>query len=145
LNYWDTSTLLKLYVTEQDAAYFINLVANSKTPILTSGITKIELTATFYHKESIGELAKGKADQHLGELAEDIEAGRIVITPVNEDIILQAEKVIEKSYTAPKPLMIRSLDVVHVASALASKASVLVAIDSRLRDVALMMGLKVLP
>jgi predicted nucleic acid-binding protein len=145
LNYWDTSTLLKLYLAEQDSAYFINLVATSKTPILTSEITRTELTATLYRKESIGELAKAKANQHVEEFAEDIEAGQIVIVPVNEDVTLRAEQVVKKGYTAPKPIMIRALDVLHVASALASKASVLVATDTRLRDVALMMGLKVLP
>jgi predicted nucleic acid-binding protein len=145
LNYWDTSTLLKLYMTEQDSAYFINLVANSKNIVLTSDITKTELTATFYRKESVGELAKGKAQQHLEEFAEDISAGRIATVSLNEDVILLAEQLIKKGYTVPKPIMIRTLDVIHVASALASNASTLVATDTRLRDVAFMMGLKVLP
>jgi uncharacterized protein len=145
LNYRDTSALLKLYIAEQDSPYFINLVSNSKNPLLTSEITRIELAATFYRKESKGELAKGKAGQHVEEFAVDIEAGRIVIVPMSKVVTLRAEQVIKKGYTASKAIMIRALDIIHVASALASKASVLVTTDTRLREVALLRGLKVSP
>jgi predicted nucleic acid-binding protein len=145
LNYWDTSTLLKLYVAEQDSSYFINLIATSKEAILTSELTRIELITSLYRKESTGELAKGMANQHLEEFVEDIEAGRIIVISVREDVTSQAERVVQRAYPTAKPIMIRALDVIHVASALASKASVMVATDARLREVALLMGLKVLP
>jgi predicted nucleic acid-binding protein len=90
-------------------------------------------------------LAKGKARQHLEYFFKDVKAGQIIIVPVSEDVTLRAEQVVKKGYTASGPIMIRALDVLHVATALASKASVLVATDTRLKDVALMMGLKVLP
>ncbi|MGL4608802.1 MAG: type II toxin-antitoxin system VapC family toxin [Trueperaceae bacterium] len=145
MNYWDTSTLLELYVYEQDSVYFRKLVAGSKTALVSSEIARVEVMTTLYRKELIGDIAKGKAAQHLAEFDEDVLRGNIVLLPITKDITLQAERVIKKSYQASRAVMVRALDTIHVASALTSKTSALVATDTRLRDVALLMGLKVLP
>ena len=67
-----------------------------------------------------------------------------MLIPNGLDVTAEAENLV-KLYSQPQPLFIRSLDAIHIASALVSQASTLVATDKRLRDVAVLMGLTVLP
>ncbi len=75
----------------------------------------------------------------------DIDAGRIVTIPFGRDVIAETQKVVAVAYGRSKPILIRSLDVIHVASALVSKARQLVATDARLREAAALVGLDLIP
>lgn len=145
MTYWDTSALLKLYVAERDSAYFLGLIAETEHQICSSAMAITEALCALYGKEQRGELKRGAASGILRELIADTEAGRIVAIPYGRDIVSQAEKVVKLAAERTRPVMIRSLDAVHVASALASKAEAMVATDARLRDVAALAGLKLMP
>lgn len=145
MNYWDTSTLLKLYVREADSDYFIELVNNSSSPLLVSDLARVELDTSLHRKGTLGELEKSLADAYFQEFSKAIAAGRVVTVPLNDAVIVEARQIIRHTYSLSKPMMIRSLDVIHVASALVSKASTIVATDTRLREVAALMGLQVIP
>jgi uncharacterized protein len=143
--YWDTSALLKLYLPEADSLHFLELVSGSTQTVVTSSIAIAEIACAFYRKEAQQELKKGAAERALQKFEEDCRKGQIVQIPFDKDVMGEASRVIRMAFRGPKPLMLRALDAIHVASALAVRASGIVATDLRLRQMALTAGLRVLP
>ena len=75
--YWDTSALLKLYVAEPDSPYFLELLAGSYDPVLSSSIATTEVLCALYCKEHAGDLEPGAAGTVFRRLMSDVDAGRI--------------------------------------------------------------------
>lgn len=145
MTYWDTSALIKLYVSEKDSAYFYALALREDDTIFTADITITEMLTALHRKEFVGELRKGGATKLLEHFKAQLESGRMMLIPYSKEVTLHAEAIVEQAYQTTKPIMIRALDVIHVASALANKSTVLITTDERLKEVAHLMGLKVLP
>ena len=145
MNYWDTSALLKLYVPEDDSGYFLDLVVASGQPIVSSAIASAEMLCAVYRKESAGDLKRGGALATYQEFAGDCRAGRIVLVPCGEQVFTAAEEIVRLAFRRAQPVMVRSLDAIHVASAVTARARVMVATDARLRQVAAMAKLKLAP
>jgi predicted nucleic acid-binding protein len=143
--YWDTSALIKLYVPEPDSATFLHHMKDTETPPVTADITSTEVLCTLYRKETVGDIIQGGADILFKRYLEDTVAGRIVLVPNGRDVTTAAQRLVSYAYSQPKPTYIRSLDALHVASALAVNAEAVIATDKRLRKVAVLMGLQVVP
>ena len=137
--YWDTSALLKLYVLETDSAYFVGLIKASSTPLLTSEIARVEIFSALARKENAGEFSKGMAEQLYARFLSAASRGSIVTVPLAADVVREAVSLTRNCYSQSVP--IRSLDAIHVASAVASGAQIMVATDVRLREVAALAGL----
>ena len=145
MTYWDTSALLKLYITEDDSAYFLQILSEQAEPILSSEIAAVEVLCALHRKEQAGDLIPGGARAVFRQFLGDAGAGRIVTVPYGSDILAEAEKLVQLAFHRPRPVLIRSLDVIHVSSAAVSKAEAMVATDRRLREVASLVRMKVLP
>ena len=145
MNYWDTSALLKIYVQETDSAYFLNLLSNSDTPLFTANVTQIEILCALHCKEQVRDIKTGAAKVLFKQLLNDESVGRIMLIPSSKDILTETEELIKKAYNQPNPIMIRSLDAIHIASALSMSASTIITTDKRLKEASLLMGFKVLP
>lgn len=143
--YWDTSALLKLYVAEDDSAYFIGLIAKIDQAIVCSAVSAVEMLCALYRKERNRELKPGSAKAALKRFQADSMAGRLVTVPYGEDVIAAATKIVEAAYLGAQPVMLRSLDAIHVASAMVVGSRTMVVTDARLRDVAAMAKMRVLP
>ncbi len=143
--YWDTSALLKLYVPEPDSAFFLDLAATGTDQILSSGIAAVEVLCALHRKEAGGDLKPGGARSLFRRFAADAAAGRIVTVPYGRDVLSQAEKLLDLLRSRRRAPVIRGLDAIHLASALVSKASTLVATDRRLRETAAVLGMRLLP
>lgn len=142
--YWDASALLKLYVAEPDSPDF-DLIANTEDPIVSSAIVSTEVLCALYRKEHAGDLRPGAAKTVFRKFLSDAQTGRIILIPFGDDVVTKAEHLVKLAIEQPRPVLIRTLDVIHVSSALVSKARALVATDARLREVAALVRLKVLP
>jgi len=145
VTYWDTSALLKLYVAERDSPYFVRLLATTGERIFTSAISATEMLCALYRKEQEGDLHARGAQALFREFSADVNSGKIVPIPYGVDVVEETEKLVRLVFGQHPPVMLRSLDAVHVASALAGKAKVVVSTDARLRQVAALAKLKVLP
>jgi predicted nucleic acid-binding protein len=145
VNYWDTSALLKLYVPEDDSGYFLNSVVTSDQPLVSSAIAAVEMLCAVYRKECIGDLKRGGALATYQRFLGDSREGRIVLVPYGEQVFTAAEEIVRLAFRRARPVMVRSLDAIHVASALTARARVMVATDTRLRQVAAMAKLKLVP
>ena len=140
MNYWDTSALLKLYVSENDSGHFLDLVVSSGRPIVSSAIAAAEMLCALYRKEWAGDLKSGSALATYQKFLGDCRAGRIVLIPYGEQVFTVAEGIVRLAFRGARPVMVRSLD--HVASAVTAQARVMVATDARLRTVAARAKLK---
>lgn len=145
MDYWDTSALLKLYAPEPDSASFLTRVAKSQRPLLTADLTVVELRCALGRKEHVGDLKAGGATALFECFTHDVAAGRIITLLHSPAVLAEAQEIVLRAHSADPPVMIRSLDAVHVASALASRAAWVVATDTRLRDAAITVGLRVAP
>ena len=145
MNYWDTSALLKLYLPEDDSGYFLDSVVTSDQPLVSSAIAAVEMLCALYRKESVGELKRGGALAAHQRFLGDSREGRIVLVPYGEQVFTAAEEIVRLAFRRARPVMVRSLDAIHVASALTARARVMVATDTRLRQVAAMAKLKLAP
>ena len=63
--YWDSSCLLKLYVTEYDSADFESYLLTNPD-ITTSAIARFELWAAFRRKEALGDISAGGEVEQVG-------------------------------------------------------------------------------
>ena len=145
MSYWDTSALVKLYIAEADSPYFLQLIAGGDEPIDSSAIVTAEILCVLYRKEQARALKGGGAGRIYGKFSQDVRTGRILTVPYGRDVEAQAEKLARLVFNRPRPILIRSLDMIHVSTALSSRARDLVATDTRLREVAVLAGLHVLP
>jgi hypothetical protein len=93
----------------------------------------------------LGELqAGGAAAVHEG-FCKDVEKGRIALIGLAEDAHREAQRLGPLLSGKKPPLLVRSSDLIHLASALAAKSQELVATDVRSWDAATVAGLRVLP
>ncbi len=143
--YWDTSALLKLYVPEPDAEYFLSLVSRDEQPVCSSSIATVEILCAVSRKERSGEIKPGSVNSILRKFKADCGSGRIVLVPYGEDVLARSEQVVRLAFRPPHAVIVRSLDVLHIASALLVGAKAMIATDTRLREVALLAGLKLVP
>jgi predicted nucleic acid-binding protein len=144
MGYWDTPCLAKLYVDEADSSVLRSHVAHG-AKIVTGEVTRMELWATLRRKEADGDLLEGMARNHLRTFDEDVAAGLIIVLPRDAAVALEFEGAIEQCYSADPQIYLRTLDAIHLASALISKESEMVTTDRRLREAARMFGLEVFP
>jgi predicted nucleic acid-binding protein len=143
--YWDTSALVKLYVAEPDSPYFLALAEETEQQIVTSAIATTEVLCALYGMEHRRVLKRGGARRIHEEFLSDSQTGRIVTIPYGPDIAREATKLVELASVQPTGFLVRSLDAIHVASAMISKTAFVVATDGRLRRAAELMGLKLRP
>ena len=143
--YWDSSALLKLYIPEPDTPYFLQLVAGTDDQILTSTVAAIEILCATHRKESVGDLKPGGGAAAFEKFLDDVRVGRVIEIPYGRDVVEEARKLLKHTYGGPRRILIRSLDVIHVASAKVSGIKLVVATDARLRDAASLANMKLLP
>ncbi len=145
MNYWDTSSLFKLYAEEPDSAWFLDFVGHSGEPTYSSSISVIEVVSAAYRQSRAKNLKSFGASEIAKKLQQDRDAGRLIHIACSAEIVSQAQEVVARAAGARQPMMIRSLDAIHIASALAMGAKTMIATDFRVRAVAHLSGLKLIP
>jgi uncharacterized protein len=113
--------------------------------LLTSLITRIELTSALYRKESLGDISRADASRAIARFDTDCASGRIILTPLRPEIAHEAADLIRRLRRPHNPVSLRSLDALHLATAIAAGATTVVTTDARLRDACLLAGVGVKP
>jgi predicted nucleic acid-binding protein len=145
VTYWDTSALLKLYAEEPDSPKFWKLLLASLDAIRTSTIARAEMFCALRKKEFSGELNHGAAAVLFARFIKDVQSGRIVLIALTDEVYREMESFPHLGSQARRPLMLRTLDLIHIASARAARSRQMVATDERLRAAAQDAGLTVVP
>jgi len=144
MSYWDTSALVKLSVAEVDSAQFQHLAGNAAC-IMTAAIARFEARTVFRRREAEGVLPVGEAAILSAEMDRDIADGRVVIQAMDTSVEHDFAKVLELCFSQTPIIFIRTVDALHIASALASGKTEFVTADVRQRAAAERMGLSVKP
>jgi predicted nucleic acid-binding protein len=143
--YWDTSALLKLYVSEPESSKLEEVADSAEGPIQSSAIAPVEMICALARKEGSGELSRGGSIEIFTKIGRDVAAGRIAIIPFGDDVVREATKLVRLPSAGGRRVMIRALDLIHLASAVAARSRSIVTTDARLRELAALAGLEVLP
>ena len=144
MRFWDSSALLKHYAKELDSEEFRQLAVDGETPLIST-FTRHELHCAFWRKESSKAVDRGAAEILFQKFLEQIETGIFKLVSYDATVRQRLSEVVRRCYGALKPVAIRSLDAMQLASALAGEASEIVSADSRIRDADALFGWRILP
>ena len=142
MHYWDTSALLKLYVTEPDSAR-IRTRASATGPLMTSDAVRWELFVALQRKETSGNLTTGAAEVFYGQFESDVTAGRIVVQALDSAQLPRFQSLVKQLHRHQPPILIRTLDALHLSAALGGQAEEFVTTDQRQAQAATALGLTV--
>jgi len=145
MSYWDTSCLIKLYVMESDSALFREHVKNRNETITSGDFARMEFMVAIRRKEAEGEIVAGSAERHLTHLDREIKAGNCLLMALDHAVRAEFENVVRRCYAQSPPVFIRTLDALHIATALVADETEIVATDKRLRDAATLLGFQLFP
>ncbi len=143
LQYWDTSALVKLRIEEADSPRFREL-SRQDIKQASSSIVQAELLCVLLRREREGNIRSGSAMLIFRKFQEDCAAERFLTVPYDSaEVRREVERLGVFAYSLPKPILIRSLDLIHVATASVIGADTLVTADSRLSDLAVRLRMRV--
>jgi len=134
--YWDTSALLKLYAPEADSSDYRQLLISQPEDVAISVLHHVELYFALRGKESRDEIAVGSAKNLFESFEAHVRAGRYRVIPWREDVAFEARQLLDHCMSAAPPLMLRSLDGLHLGALRAAKITGIVTSDLRMRHVA---------
>lgn len=136
--YFDTSVLVKRYVNEQGASRARALLRSRR--FLSSAIAPVEVVSALQRRRVAGELSQSSFDAILVQLVKDRRYWSLV--EVTSGVLQRAETVIHETG-------VRTLDAIHLASAVHVRATMalsdlhlsFITADSLQREAALRLGL----
>lgn len=145
MSYWDTSTLVKLYVKEADSTTFENYFLGQPDAPSTSEITLYEAHATFRRKEMHGLIPNGGAQSLYSQFVQDIAAAHFKLVSFNANVEPEYSRVLSACYARNPAIPMRTLDAIHLACAKLAGETEIVATDRTLRLGAKQLGFALFP
>ncbi len=139
--YADTSFLVSLYVLDANSAHAAAQMKRAKLPMLLTALGEVELANALYLRLFRKELIPAKIHAAHALFGKDIEDGLFARKSLSHAVYERAQVIVRK-HTAR--LGVRTLDVLHVASALALEADTFYTFDRNQGRLADAEGLAVL-
>jgi predicted nucleic acid-binding protein len=127
--YFDSSIITKWYLPEADSAAALRIRARHEPPVVLTHLHRVELTTAWHLKVFRRELRLETVVQALADLEQDVETG-VWEPPAYDlgDVHSRAEHLARRHAAV---LGTRTLDILHVAAALALGATRFVTSDRR--------------
>ena len=138
--YWDTSSLLKLYIAEPESPQFIALSAKLGVAIPLSALHQLEIKNALELKTARQELTDKDRAGVWASINADIQTGSLIIAPVQLDLVFHEAHLLTQH---TQKTLCRALDILHVAFAIVAGCDTFVTHDSRQRTLAALVGLAV--
>ena len=138
--YYDTGTLVPLYVEEAFSSTINAWVTSRVEPIPLNQFQRLELENAMRQKMFRGEIDEERLTRILTDVGEDLERGRLVLRPANWINALDQARSIGERVTVKTGC--RTLDLIHVAIAAQWGCPVFVSADERQLAAAKMQGLR---
>src|ERR1700733_11862680 len=120
MSYWDTSTLVKLYVKEPDSTLFeqhlldlTSPILITPSPIIINRIGLYEARVTFHRKESEGGLPGSGGETLYTKLTQDVAAGKVILIDIGADVEQEYGRILNLCYQRTPFIPIRTLDAIH--------------------------------
>lgn len=141
--YWDTSTALKLYCDESDSAAWKEFAGGQTEQSISSALADAELRIALLRKETRRELRAGGARALHADFRQDVDDGLFRLIPIGADVLEKSIAIAERCFTARRPVHVRTLDSLHLATALILRCGAIATTDERMKDAAKILGLPV--
>jgi predicted nucleic acid-binding protein len=139
--YLDTSFLIKLYVFEDHSAEAERSLRLARVRPVINRLTDLEVVSTLRRKSLDGKLTASEADVAVGKFRAHQVAGIYDRKPVDESVFALAEKLVDQHGDF---IRLRSLDLLHVATALRYGIDGFATYDEDLKVLVERVGLKLL-
>ena len=130
---------------EADSPEFERYAGNPSATFVTASIASWEAHATFRRKESEGGIKPGTTQTLHAELLADIKVGEWRIVEPDNAVADEFARVLDLCAGQNPPLLIRTLDAIHLAFARMAGETEIVATDKRLRAAAIALGFTLFP
>lgn len=141
--YVDSSILVKGYVREADSSQAIEILEIAGFPLLFSHFHQIEIPNAIRLKRFRAEITLAEEEAAIEDFRSDIKAGRLARLEYDLGRVFHRAEELSSIHSAV--IGTRSLDLLHVATALEVGCSAFASFDARQRKLADISGLKVLP
>ncbi|HRQ90454.1 MAG TPA: type II toxin-antitoxin system VapC family toxin [Bacteroidia bacterium] len=141
--YADSSLLIKLYVREPNSPDALALVRGIGKPLLYTPLHQLEIAGAIRCNVKRGVLTASKAAQALLLLRRDLNAGVYVFPSLDWSRVFNRSQQLSRRHS--RPLLARSLDLLHIACALELGVSDFLSFDDRQRKAAEAQGMRILP
>lgn len=132
--FFDSSAFAKRYILEKDSPVVVSKCKEA-SEIVISAVCVIEVVSALsrlLREKLIDRALQAQIKRSLME-----EAGRVSVVAVNEDVISRAMEVVEAH-------AVRSLDAIHLSSALLARPDLFISADKRQCEAGRKLGLKVI-
>lgn len=140
MRYLDTSVIVKLYVREARTGEAVAFIESENSAVPLTRFHELEMANALRLKQFRGEAEADQVDTILERLRAHVENGVYFRPSIDWPALLhQAERL---SHTHTARTGTRTLDVIHVASAVAIGADRFLTFDERQRTLAQRVGLK---
>jgi len=139
ISYADSSFLVALYIFEANSAAASRKMTAAQLPVLLTELGELEFVNALSLRLFRKDLPPSKADAALRGFRDDLENGVLRIVPIPPPAYPQAIRIA----THRTPLLgVRSLDLLHVAAAIALKAEMFYTFDLKQSKLAAAEGLR---
>jgi hypothetical protein len=118
------------------------LAALEQGPIHSSSILEYEMTFAVHTKQARGEIPSGSSGRVLTRFQTDLQWGRFTLIPLGIDIKTRTRKIAARTLQAKPPVFLRTLDGIHIATAMELGFARLITADKKMAGAALLLGLK---
>ena len=144
MTYADSSFVVSIYrTTEGISGKARRQIKLAPGPVILSPLSLLEIRNAFNMAIGRGEIGEAEREAVLADIERQIAAGFFRMADVSQaDIYAKARELSDRHTPA---MLTRSLDLMHVATALLSKARVFLSTDNRQRKAAKAEGLDVKP
>ncbi len=141
--YFDTSTLIKIYVREVNSSAAVKILQASKSPVPFSHLVELELRTAIRLKHGRGEITAAEQRAVLQTLESDFAQGVLARPDYDLDSVYRRAEALSAKHAAGT--LARSADIWHVAAALEIGCNAFASFDGRQRNLAALSKLKLLP
>lgn len=138
--YWDTSCVVKLYVSEPDSEQWMQLARRQASLLHSSALLETELACAFRGKEQRNEIRVGATKILMDLFHRDVQVGRFRLFPLAADVHRKACHLVVENNTK---IALRSLDALHLATCLHLECEEIATTDIKLSAAAKAAGIKV--
>ncbi len=145
MSYWDTACLIKIYADETDSSVFRRRLQERDEAATTGDFARLEFLTTLWRMEANGTIAEGFAEKTARVFDRKVEDNSFRLVACDAQVHAEFMRVVRRCYSQFPPVLVRTLDALHVASVIASGETEIVATDKRLRGAAKLLGLQLFP
>lgn len=131
--YADTSFLVSLYTPDANSPEAASRIRRMALPVIITALGELEMVNALQLRLFRRELLAANTRAAYAAFRDDVTAGIFAIKPMSEEVYAQARRLAER-WT--RTLGTRTLDIIHIASAMALGADAFHTFDERQRRLA---------